>query len=171
MGLWSLCAGVVIIYHAQMGYRGRRQMVLYRKVDFAPVVHGDGQLAQVRERQAWRERVDRERRALANVLESRKTKNARGLTVLLTGWVTVQSEDCLSYKRRYFQLREDALLLFKDTEVSLLQPWSTYSSILMPPGRLTASGDDPAFEHTTHTGVAGWLRRVAVHPEFICPRD
>ena len=92
------------------------------------------QLAQVRERQAWRERVDRERRALANVLELRKTKNARGLTVLLTGWVTVQSEDCLSYKRRYFQLREDALLLFKDTEVSLLEPWSTYTLILMRSG-------------------------------------
>ncbi|KAI0716039.1 hypothetical protein C8T65DRAFT_128698 [Cerioporus squamosus] len=73
-------------------------------------------LAQMRERQAWRERVDRERRTLAARLESRKTKNARGLTVLLTGWVTVQSEDCLSYKRRYFQLREDALLLFKDAE-------------------------------------------------------
>ncbi|RDX54373.1 hypothetical protein OH76DRAFT_1398691 [Lentinus brumalis] len=74
------------------------------------------QLAQMRERQGWRERVDRERKTLAGRLESRKTKNARGLTVLLTGWVTVQSEDCLSYKRRYFQLREDALILFKDAE-------------------------------------------------------
>ncbi|RPD64307.1 hypothetical protein L226DRAFT_533598 [Lentinus tigrinus ALCF2SS1-7] len=82
------------------------------------------QLAQVRERQAWRERVDRERRELVARLQSQKTKNPRGLTVLLTGWVTVQSEDCLSYKRRYFQLREDALLLFKDAEVDS-QPLET----------------------------------------------
>ena len=78
--------------------------------------------AQEEERQAWRERTTRERRALAAQLEAKKTKNSRGLTVLLTGWLTVQSEDCLSFKRRYFQLREDALMLYKDAEVSRCQP-------------------------------------------------
>ncbi|EJF64171.1 hypothetical protein DICSQDRAFT_178666 [Dichomitus squalens LYAD-421 SS1] len=73
-------------------------------------------LAKEEERKAWRERVARQRRALAAGLETQKTKNSRGLTVLLTGWLTVQSEDCLSYKRRHFQLREDSLLLFKDAE-------------------------------------------------------
>lgn len=85
--------------------------------------------AQERDRQEWRERVARERKLLAKQLESRKTKNSRGLTVLLTGWITVQSEDCLSYKRRYFHLREDALLLYKDTEVSWFHPCLTYSLI------------------------------------------
>lgn len=77
-------------------------------------------LAKEEERKAWRERVARQRRALAAGLETQKTKNSRGLTVLLTGWLTVQSEDCLSYKRRHFQLREDSLLLFKDAEVRCL---------------------------------------------------
>ncbi|KAH9935860.1 uncharacterized protein BXZ73DRAFT_89359 [Epithele typhae] len=73
-------------------------------------------LAEQRERMGWRERIAKERSALASRLEKQKTKNSRGLTVLLTGWFTVQSEDLLSYKRRYFQLREDALILYKDAE-------------------------------------------------------
>ncbi|KAL1943125.1 hypothetical protein VTO73DRAFT_4796 [Trametes versicolor] len=64
----------------------------------------------------WRERVNRERKQVAVRLGGRKFKTERGLTVLLTGWVTVQSEDCLSWKRRYFQLREDGLALFKEAE-------------------------------------------------------
>ena len=75
-------------------------------------------MAQEKERREWRERVARERKDLAMRLETQKTKNSRGLTVLLTGWLTVQSEDFLSYKRRFFHLREDALVLFKDAEVS-----------------------------------------------------
>ena len=74
--------------------------------------------AQEDERRSWRERVAMERKELAWRLETQKTKNSRGLTVLLTGWVTVQSEDFLSYKRRFFHLREDAFILFKDAEVS-----------------------------------------------------
>ncbi|KAI1796555.1 hypothetical protein LXA43DRAFT_1057461 [Ganoderma leucocontextum] len=73
-------------------------------------------LAKEQERQAWRERVVRQRSTLAAELETQKMKNSRGLTIVLTGWLTVQSEDCLSYRRRYFQLREDSLLLFKDSE-------------------------------------------------------
>ena len=74
-------------------------------------------LAKEQKRQAWRERVVRQRRALVAELETQKTKSSRGLAILLTGWLTVQSEDCLSFKRRYFQLRDDSLLLFKDAEV------------------------------------------------------
>lgn len=77
-------------------------------------------LAEEQKRQAWRERVVRQRKVLAAELETQKTRNSRGLTILLTGWLTVQSEDFLSYKRRFFQLREDSLLLFKDAEVSWL---------------------------------------------------
>ncbi|KAI0349663.1 hypothetical protein OH77DRAFT_1431876 [Trametes cingulata] len=74
-------------------------------------------LAQEKDRKEWRERVTRERKELAARLQGRKFKTERGITVLLTGWVTVQSEDCLSWKRRYFQLRQDELVLFKDAEV------------------------------------------------------
>ncbi|KAI8996348.1 hypothetical protein BD414DRAFT_520267 [Trametes punicea] len=73
-------------------------------------------LAQDEERKKWRERTARERRARAAGLEAKKSKTAQGLTVLLTGWVTVQSEDCLSWKRRYFQLCDDVLVLLKDAE-------------------------------------------------------
>ncbi|KAI0372777.1 hypothetical protein BV20DRAFT_963845 [Pilatotrama ljubarskyi] len=81
-------------------------------------------LAQEKERKEWRERVSRERRELVTRLQSRKFKTERGLTVLLTGWVTVQSEDCLSWKRRYFQLRQDELVLFKDAEDNSQPVWT-----------------------------------------------
>ncbi|KAI0629188.1 hypothetical protein C8Q77DRAFT_1142573 [Trametes polyzona] len=69
-----------------------------------------------KEREAWREKTMRARRERLGQLAEKKFKTDRGLTVLLTGWVTVQSEDCLSWKRRYFQLRESELVLFKDAE-------------------------------------------------------
>ncbi|KAI0641856.1 hypothetical protein C8Q79DRAFT_918616 [Trametes meyenii] len=83
-------------------------------------------MAQAQERAAWRERVDAERRELAKGLSAKRFKTERGIVVLLTGWVTVQSEDCLSWKRRYFQLCEKELVLFKDAEDNS-QPLETFA--------------------------------------------
>lgn len=87
-----------------------------------------------KEREAWRERTTRERHERAGILAGRAFKTERGLTVLLTGWVTVQSEDCLSWKRRYFQLREDGLVLFKDAEVGVPSSYDTARLKLMRAG-------------------------------------
>ncbi|KAI0820383.1 hypothetical protein BC628DRAFT_1330560 [Trametes gibbosa] len=72
-----------------------------------------------KEREAWRERISHERRERVAILVGRKFQTERGLMVFLTGWVTVQSEDCLSWKRRFFQLREGELVLFRDAEDNL----------------------------------------------------
>ena len=127
--------------------------------------------SQERERMSWRERIVRERRARVAKLEAQKTKNSRGLTVLLTGWLTVQSEDYLSYKRRYFQLREDALLLYKDAEVSSIDQCLTCPLILKCPGRFEAAGDDSAFPHSADSRVAGRVRGLAGHSQLVCPRN
>ncbi|KAH9888912.1 hypothetical protein C8Q73DRAFT_708643 [Cubamyces lactineus] len=71
---------------------------------------------QQEERMRWRERTDRERRARAAGLAGLAYRTDDGTVVLLKGWLTVQSEDFLSWKRRHFELREDALMLFKDAE-------------------------------------------------------
>ncbi|KAI0924025.1 hypothetical protein AcW1_006805 [Taiwanofungus camphoratus] len=73
-------------------------------------------------REEWRKKVAAERKALAKRLSvSRKTENGR--TVLLAGWITVQAEDYASWKRRYYQLDDKALLLFKNPETA--QPLDT----------------------------------------------
>ena len=84
-----------------------------------------------------------------------KTKTAEGVTVLLTGWVTVQSEDYMSWKRRHFQLREDALVLFKDAEVSVVAYFEVRARLrIQRLGPLAASRDNRAFPYSAHSRVA-----------------
>lgn len=67
-----------------------------------------------RQREEARGRQREARQALALQLKAESPRKG----VWLTGWVTVQADDCLSWKRRYFELCEERLLLYKDAEVS-----------------------------------------------------
>ncbi|KZT70730.1 hypothetical protein DAEQUDRAFT_810336 [Daedalea quercina L-15889] len=66
-------------------------------------------------RQEMRRKVLEERRALAARLKAAATTKG-GRHVLLSGWVTVQSEQSGAWKRRYYQLDDEKLYLFKSKE-------------------------------------------------------
>ena len=67
-------------------------------------------------RQEMRRKVLDERRALAARLKA-TARTTGGRHVLLSGWVTVQSEQSGAWKRRYYQLDDQTLYLFKNKEV------------------------------------------------------
>jgi len=66
-------------------------------------------------RQEMLRKVLDERRALAARLKAAATTTG-GRHVLLSGWVTVQSEQSGTWKRRYYQLDDETLYLFKSKE-------------------------------------------------------
>ncbi|KAH9840121.1 uncharacterized protein C8Q71DRAFT_855409 [Rhodofomes roseus] len=66
-------------------------------------------------RQEMRRKVLDERRALAARLKAAATTTG-GRHVLSSGWVTVQSEQSGAWKRRYYQLDDEKLYLFKNKE-------------------------------------------------------
>lgn len=70
-------------------------------------------------RQEMRRKVLDERRALVAHLKA-TAKTTGGRHVLLSGWVTVQSEQSGAWKRRYYQLDDQTLYLFKNNEVRIL---------------------------------------------------
>ncbi|PCH44396.1 hypothetical protein WOLCODRAFT_165109 [Wolfiporia cocos MD-104 SS10] len=66
-------------------------------------------------REAMRRRVYQERQALAERVKTH-ARTASGSSVLLSGWITVQSDTSAAWKRRYYQLNEKALVLFKNPD-------------------------------------------------------
>lgn len=69
-------------------------------------------------REESRRRIQAERQALAKKLK-RNSKTAGGRNVFLSGWVTVQADQSPAWKRRYYELDEKSLLLFRNPEVRL----------------------------------------------------
>lgn len=66
-------------------------------------------------REEMRRRVLGERRALAQRLNA-TVRSEGGRQVHMSGWVTVQAGQGAVWKRRYYQLDDDALMLFKNPE-------------------------------------------------------
>ncbi|CCM00383.1 uncharacterized protein FIBRA_02413 [Fibroporia radiculosa] len=85
------------------------------------------QVKRAKEASSMKERQRRqllqERRAMAAQLKA-KVKIEGNSRVVLTGWVTIQAEQCAAWKRRYFQLDEHMLNLFKSPE-EISQPTET----------------------------------------------
>ncbi|OBZ66410.1 Cell differentiation protein rcd1 [Grifola frondosa] len=69
-----------------------------------------------RKREEWRRQITKERRARAARLSVNGFKKEKGRTLYLTGWITIQAAESLTWKRRYFHLTDEALQLFKDSE-------------------------------------------------------
>lgn len=98
--------------------RERRQEETRRAEEWRDAIRKSQEEEWVRKEQARRGVVEQRKKLAIHLKEASKTHE--GKAVLLSGWITVQVEGSVAWKRRYFRLTEDQLVLFKTASVSSL---------------------------------------------------
>lgn len=96
--------------------RERRVEETRRAEEWRDEVRKSQEQESLRKEQMRKGVVEQRKKLAMHLKEARRTHE--GKDVLLTGWITVQMEGCVAWKRRYFRLTEDQLVLFKTAAVS-----------------------------------------------------